>query len=289
MPGSASPLLADVFSARLFPGRSTPPARGLSYAVGSLADMSGAFDVARAMRAGLGDRQHAWEFIRGLAAEWISPLAPGDGVSEDVLWAAEQRLRVNLPAALREAYLLFGRRSDLTAVQDPLVPPEGLRADHSGSIVVFRLENQHCAEWGVATEDDWNPADPPVYVRRQPGDRRWEPFMDRVSIACLEMALSELLIGRGRLGDMCQLPAELITGVESAYDQLPVPEYRSWYDRSVTVRWFFAPGKLLRMDGRGPGCWLIAGGKTPADLKSIRTTFPGPWIQTKWPDEKSQR
>jgi hypothetical protein len=91
--------------------------------------------------------------------------------------------------------------------------------------LVFRVENQHCAEWGVATEDDWNQADPPVYVR-QPGDRRWEPFLDRVSTARAEMALSEVLIGRGRLGDMCQLTAELFTGVESAYDQ-PSPCRRS--------------------------------------------------------------
>jgi hypothetical protein len=237
--------------------------------------MRGSFDAARAMRAGLGDRQHAWEFIRGFAAEWASPIAPGDGFSEDVLWAAEQRLGVKIPAALCEAYLLFGRRSDLTAAQDPLVPPDGLRADRSGSMLVFRVENQCCAEWGVATEDDWNPADPPVYVRRP--DDRWEPFLDRVSTACVEMALSEVVIGRWRLVDMCELPGELITRVESAYDQLPVPEFRSWYDRSVTVRWFFAPGKLVRMDGRGPGAWLTAGGKTPADLKSIRATIPGPW------------
>jgi len=256
----------------------------LSYAVGSLGRHERGFDAAGAMRAGLGDRQRAWEFIRGFAAEWTSPLAAGDGFSADVLWAAEQRLGVKLPAALREAYLLFGRRADLTAAQDPLLPPDRLRADHPRSILVFRTENQHCAEWGVATQDDWNPANPAVYVRRQPGDRQWEPFLDRVSTACMEMALSEVLIGRGRLGDMYQLPAELTTGVESDYEQLPLPGYRSWYDRSVTVRWFFAPGKLLRMDGRGPDYWLLAGGKTPADLESIRETIPGPWTRVQWPD-----
>ena len=94
------------------------------------------------------------------------------------------------------------------------------------------------------------------------------------------MALSEVLIGRlGRLSDLCQLPADLSTRVESAYDQLAVPGYRSWYDRSVTVRWFSAPGKLLRVDGRGPRCWLIAGGETRADLESIRAMIPGPWAR----------
>ena len=58
------------------------------------------------------------------------------------------------------------------------------------------------------------------------------------------------------------LHAGLITRVESAYDQLAVPEYRSWGDRGIVVCWFSAPGKLLRLDGRGPYCWLIAGCQT---------------------------
>jgi hypothetical protein len=37
-----------------------------------------------------------------------------------------------------------------------------------------------------------------------------------------------------------------------------VPEYRLWADPGITVRWFSAPGKLLRMDGRGPRCRLLA-------------------------------
>jgi len=129
--------------------------------------------------------------------------------------------------------------------------------------------------------------DPPVFVRQR-GDRRWEPFLDRVSLACAEMVLSEALLGRWQLGDMCELSANLITRVESDYEQLTVPEYPSWYDRSVTVRWFSAPGTLLRMDGRGPYCWLVAGCQTLADLESIRAAIPGPWIQVHSPGQESR-
>jgi hypothetical protein len=246
--------------------------------------MTGAFDAARALRAGLGDRRQAWEFVREFAAAWTTPLRPGDGVSADVLAAAEQRIGAGLPAALREAYQLFGRRRDLTAVQDPLVPPVGLDFDDARTTVVFRAENQRCAAWGVAAPD-LGTADPPVYVWHHGG---WEPFLDRVSTACAEMVLSEVLLGRRQLGDMCELPAQLITTVEATYAQLPVPGYPSWYDRSITVRWFSAPGKLLRMDGRGPSCWLVAGGQTLADLESIRTTIPGPWTRVQWPNQESR-
>ena len=122
------------------------------------------------MGAGLGDRQRAWDFIAEFAAAWTRPLAPGDGYGDDVLWAAGERLGVRLPATLREAYLLFGRREDLTARQDPLLPPDRLRMDRADPVIVFRRENQCCAEWGVAMTDLWSPEDPPVYMRRLPGD-----------------------------------------------------------------------------------------------------------------------
>jgi len=52
-----------------------------------------------------------------------------------------------------EAYLLFGRRAGLTANQDTLQPPPKLSLDDSGTTVVFRVENQRCAAWGVAAAD----------------------------------------------------------------------------------------------------------------------------------------
>jgi hypothetical protein len=149
----------------------------------TFAGMAGGFDAGEALRDGLIGRRQAWEFIGQLAAEWTAPLAPGDGVSRDTWRAAEQRIGAEPPAALREAYLLFGRRPDLTARQDRLVPPHELSVDESGTTVVFRVENQHCAAWGVALAD-LDRADPPVYVQDRDGGG-WKPFLDRVSVACV--------------------------------------------------------------------------------------------------------
>ena len=240
-----------------------------------LSVMAGGFDVSRAVGAGIGDRWRAREFVAEFAAAWTRPLAPGDGCSEDVLRAAEDRLGVRIPAALRAAYLLFGGRRDLTACQDPLLPPDRLRMDHAAQVIVFRSENQRCAEWGVAATG-WNAEDPPVYVRQLPGGRPWEPFLGRMSLACAEMVLTEVLLG-SKFMDMCDLPGELIGAAESAYRQVALPEYPLWAEPAVTIRWFAAPGKLLRMDGRGPYCWLSAAGQTRTDLESIYKTIPGPW------------
>jgi hypothetical protein len=74
--------------------------------------MTGAFDAAQALRAGLGDRQQAWEFIREFAAAWTAPLGPGDGVSADALGNAERPLTLRgtcgcrgLHGGIREIWL----------------------------------------------------------------------------------------------------------------------------------------------------------------------------------------
>lgn len=238
--------------------------------------MIGGFDVGRAVGAGLGDRRRVLEFIDEFAAAWTRPLVREDGYGEDVLQSVEEHLGVRLPPALREAYLVLGKRTDLTARQDPLLPPGRLRMDRAAAVIVFRRENQACAEWGVAAADPRNPADPPVYVRR-PGGRKWEPFAARMSLACAEMVLSEVLLGAGFMAmcDVSGVPAA--AAAESLYQRVALPEYPLWCDTAITSRWFAAPGKLLRIDGRGPYCWLVAAAQTHNDLKSICAAIPGDW------------
>jgi hypothetical protein len=236
--------------------------------------MPESFDVSRAVGAGLGDRQRARDFIAEFAAAWARPLAPGDGYSEDLLWAVGERLGVRLPAALREAYLLFGRRFDLTARQDPLLTPDRLRMDDSEGVIVFRRENQGCAEWAVAVTDPWNPEDPPVYVRV--GDKPWELLASRLSLACAEMVLSEVLLGVQFMG-MCDLSGESAAAAEVACRPVSLPEFPLWAGPALTSRWFAAPGKMLRIDAGGPYCWLVAAGQTRMDLDSLCTAIPGQW------------
>ncbi|WP_223184536.1 SMI1/KNR4 family protein [Streptomyces sp. CBMA152] len=86
-----------------------------------------------------------WRFIQGFAAHWADALEHGDGWTEADLVAAEERLGVRLPVAMREAYLLFGRRRDLTSNHDELLAPDELYVDDAGEALVFRHENQGAA------------------------------------------------------------------------------------------------------------------------------------------------
>jgi hypothetical protein len=49
---------------------------------------------------------------------------------------------------------------------------------------------------------------------------------------------------------MCDLSGAPPAAAESAYRQVALPDYPLWCKTTLTSRWFAAPGKLLRMDGR---------------------------------------
>jgi hypothetical protein len=229
------------------------------------------FEALQALCGDDGDRRHGWDFVRGLAAAFGRPLTEGDGVDPAEMAKAESRLGIALPAALREAYLLFGRCADLTASQDQLLAPERLQADADG-VLVFRVENQYCASWGVRLEA-MSSDDPPVLLTV--GDE-WMPYADRLSLALVEMVLSEAMFsardGRSdnrNLGHVDQ--AELAV----AFERLPLPDFPFWaIPDCPPVRWFAGPDVLLRDDG---GEWLWVHGRTPEAVQAVRDRFPGEW------------
>lgn len=218
-----------------------------------------------------GDRQRGWDFVRALAAAFGRPLAEGDGVDADEIRQAESRIGAALPAALSEAYGLFGRRTDLTASQDRLLAPSQLQVDDD-RVLVLRVENQYCASWGVPL-GDVAADDPPALLNIGDG---WEPYADRLSLALVEMVMSEAMFsardGRSdnrNLGYLAQ--AEL--GV--AFERLPLPDFPFWAEPGCPpLRWFAGPDALLRDDG---GEWLWVHGRTPEAVQAVRDRLPGDW------------
>ncbi|NWF29455.1 SMI1/KNR4 family protein [Streptomyces sp. PKU-EA00015] len=240
--------------------------------------MTPAFDVAAALGGGVAGREHAWRFVRDFAAAWTGqPLRDGDGTPEDELAAAEGGLELVLPRALREGYALLGRRSDLTTGQDPLVPPGGLYADDGpeGGVLVFRRENQDCASWGIPMDriaDD----DPPVVVESADG---WIPYLDRMSTAWVELVLTETLLASAHRYDACELPDDLLPVLEAEYRRVDLPDHPLWTGADESpLRWYAAPGRVLRRDGLANHSWVHAGGQTAAHLGLIRAQLPGPWV-----------
>ncbi len=217
----------------------------------------------------LRDRAARWRFIEGFAAAWVAPLQPGDGCHAGDLDAAEGRLDVALPAAVREAYALFGARPDLTSSQDELLAPDEFYL--VDDVLVFRVENQGAACWGVALTGE---ADPPVLVRADLADQDaevWEPWMDRFSMACAEMVLSESLCEEELVDsrDPQDTDAEALA---ARYTRIAVPDHPT--GQVPPVRWFAGPDVILR-DAAG---WLSVRARTPEALDAVRADLPGHWL-----------
>jgi hypothetical protein len=247
----------------------------LSGSADSIPPMSAEFDVGQEVAASLGSRQGAWRFIRRYTESWLTPLTDDDGWTEADLHAAEQRLGLRLPPAIREAYALFGRRQDLTSVQDRLLAPHELEVDMTGEVLVHRVENQSVAVWGVPLAAMDQP-DPPVVVARNFEDVGWEPFLERFSVACVEVVLSESLFSAPlQLSDNRELDPAEVALVGQLFARLALPDYPMWALPGGAVRWFVGPEVLL-CDFAGTWLWVRA--RTTLALEAVRVALPGEWL-----------
>lgn len=209
------------------------------------------FDMRAAMAESLRGRAGAWALVEGFAAHWARPLGPGDGFTEAELDAAEARLGLRLPTALREAYRLFGRRADLTSNQDVLLTPDELYV--LDGALVYRAENQGCAHWGVLLDDLAGPGgeDPPTVVRPDLADKsaeRWEPWEERFSTAAAAMALYEKVLEDDDLSLELDLDLDLDLEDELPEGMVELPSV------GRGLRWFTGHDVLvLVMDGFAVG------------------------------------
>jgi hypothetical protein len=236
-------------------------------------------DLHTGLLAACRDTAGAWRFIQNFAAHHTTPIETGDGYDETTLTAAEARLGIPLPGALRAAYALFGRRADLTDGQDWLLPPDHLHLD--GGVLVFRRENQSVTDWGVPAAA--GEPDPPVVVRDPDpaaGGPAWAPWMDRVSLAFVEIVLSEWILAAERdspgQGDNRDLDEREAALVAQRFRRLPLPEYPLWPEPAgPPVRWYDRPGVVLRVDA---GNWVWARAESRRRMRELREALPGDWL-----------
>lgn len=208
-----------------------------------------------------GDRAAAWRLAEVVAADWSArPLTPADGYTDADLDAAAARLGLPLPAALREALKLFGRRDDLTRNQDPLATPENL--DMYEGALVYREENQGVCAWGVLLED-LGQDDPPTYLRLDLADQsgqEWLPWTGRLSLALVEALITETVIGDGD-GD---LTAAWQPGDQASEDAglTALPRIQpDWYKTA----WYVGDDVLAHV---ADGAWISVRGRTREALLS---------------------
>ena len=205
-----------------------------------------------------GDRTAAWHLAELLAADWSErPLTPADGYADADLDAVASDIGHPLPAALREALQLFGRRDDLTRNQDPLSTPEELGV-YEGALV-FRNENQGVCVWGVRIED-LDQDDPPTCFRPDLADKseeEWIPWTDKLSLALVEALMSETVMAQVEgLSEAWQPGDE--TPEDTGLTALPRIQ-PSWYQTS----WYVGDDILAHV---ADGAWISVRARTPEAL-----------------------
>ncbi|MEU7037364.1 SMI1/KNR4 family protein [Streptomyces sp. NPDC046237] len=237
-------------------------------------DMTQGFDLGASLARGVESRSGAWGFIQGFAAHWSgAALAGGDGWAEADLGAAEERLGLRLPTALREAYLLFGRRQDLTSNHDVLLAPAELYVDVAEEALVFRHENQGAASWGILV-DSLQDDDPAVFIRLDLADKsaeRWEEWLERLSLCFVEIVLSESLQADEELCDFLDPDDDSVKLLETNFVRLAFPAYPVGEE----TRWFTGRDALLRDDD---GMAVLARGRTVEAMDRVRDLIPGDWL-----------
>ena len=222
------------------------------------------------------DAESAFAFIEWFAREWLTPIRDGDGCTAEEVAAAEERLGLRLPASLAAFYRLLGRRRDLTCNQDRLIALKSLTVQDGA--LVYRIENQACASWGVPISD-LSRADPPTVFREGYREGRpWRPFLGSFSQAAVELVLGEALFSdaEGR-NDNRELDEAGIVRLEQLYERLPFPDYPAWWqpEVSLAVRWFSGPGVVLREDSQS-WIWVLAQNAT--GIARVRDALPGEWL-----------
>ncbi|MEV4559266.1 SMI1/KNR4 family protein [Kitasatospora sp. NPDC049285] len=229
--------------------------------------MTETFDIHTRLSEALHDRTRAWRFVADFAAYWQQPVQPGDGWSSVEIEAAERRLGLVLPAALREAYLLLGRRSDLTSNHDRLLKPDELYV--ADGALVYRVENQGAASWGVLLKD-LDRDDPGTVMRADLADRtqeRWEAWEPSLTVACIEMVMSEVVLFGDGLTDFLEADAEEV-GLGRFFQELPRV--------GRGMRWFAGDDVLLReLDG----FCLNVRARTEEALEQLRDSVPGDLLE----------
>ncbi|MFB6782570.1 hypothetical protein ACFCX0_35635 [Streptomyces sp. NPDC056352] len=82
------------------------------------------------------------------------------------------------------------------------------------------------------------------------------------------------------LYDACELPDALMPVLHARYARIRLPDHPMWASEDDSpMRWYGAPGRLVRRDGLGDQSWIHARGRTTAELATIREELPGPWVR----------
>lgn len=159
--------------------------------------------------------------IRSLYRPW----QPGDGYEEGALAAAETQCGVRVPATLRLFYETWGRRRDLTQLQEHLLAPDEWVV-HAGALI-FCVENQGITYWAVRQEA-LAQTNPPVVIAEAGPEMSLDEVMAELVWHPSHQQVSDFL---DDLTYMHAFAGGALHGAKSASSLRPNPRQLAWLER----------------------------------------------------------
>lgn len=184
-------------------------------------------------------------------------------LSPKVLGAAKVRLGVEIPAALRDFYLVAGRERRFSASLHRVLPPSEWFLDKQR--LIFMEENQTVLWWGVSTRNP-DSDDPPVSQRINDGPIAWVPEHRRCSVFLAVTLHYNAVSGGFRFCGSGDAPEQSAYRFKD-HGWTCYGEVNSLlaYSRPNQAVCLIPPGNLPFMQR-----WsVLAGGKTKGDLRAI--------------------
>jgi hypothetical protein len=168
------------------------------------------------------NRDERWVLLDEILDAWLPESPTASGIDAAELDAAERRLGLSLPPALREWYARHGARSDIWSLQDKLWVPAEIRVEDG--VLTFAIENQGVVRWGIRL-DDLLDEDPVVVVSDPSGKGGWLVESESTSGFALQFALlNAKWSGAVRHRANGQGTDEAFQAIARAYPRLPFPD-----------------------------------------------------------------
>lgn len=198
-------------------------------------------------------------------------LKPSDGCAESRLAAAEKRLGMLLPQALREYYLVAGREQRFNRIHDRLLAPNEWSVD--GGHLVFMEENQAVVLWGVPASTQ--PAtDPPVSQGANGDPVEWYPEHENCSVFLAVMIHWHGAYGAAmQYADTATVDAELVGRLDEDWNFVgEVNEMRAYNRPGQAVCFLKWDDPIQRT--KGGSLWRIfVGAKTKEVLEEAASSL----------------
>ncbi len=165
-------------------------------------------------------RADRWRLLEGAVGRWfLVPPVAAWGVDMAQLDAAQRRLGLRLPPAVREWFERFGALADVWSLQDQLLAPDEFFVKND--VLALCVENQGVVEWGVRVSD-LALDDPPVVVSDPSGAKGWLVEADTTSRFALMSAATNAKWSDG-VGFRAngQLTDVALAAIRCRYERLP--------------------------------------------------------------------